>query len=185
MKNKQQQQREQAFENQIKKMEAELILHKFATAAWDFAKSVLWENSTIDEDEKTVSIDSIKIFFENRKHDLPVALMEYCERVVMAKWYVDAEPTRYIPSPAFWFNYCNEKGFKGTAKWFLNSQVKRKNNPNHLMGLKALAAAYVDYINNPSCEVFNFGRDILLVLNEPKLIQLFNNSVIHFHYIAA
>lgn len=161
------------------------LLSKFSKAAWNFAYSVLWPNHFCDADEKSVCIDSIKIYFEERVPNLPEAFIEFCERVMMAKWYVQASPERYLPAPAFWLNYCNEKGFKGTAKWYLNLEEKRKVNPEHLMGLKALAVAYLDYVFDPTQQSFIEGRELLIALDEPKLLQLFNSSVINHHYIAA
>jgi cyclophilin family peptidyl-prolyl cis-trans isomerase len=55
----------------------------------------------------------------------PELFREFCERIKLAKKYVDRYFHRYIPHPVIWFNKRNEKGFAGTKSWY-DANERRK-----------------------------------------------------------
>ncbi len=148
------------------------VINKFSESAFQFAKSILWFNKEIDAEEEMVCKDSIKIYFLKNNHRKMEAFIEFCERVVLAKWYVQAYTHRYIPTPAVWFNMNYKKGFVGTELWLDILEAKRKANPLHHVGLKMFAISYLEYVLHPTKDSYNQGRAILMELKEFSLLNL-------------
>jgi hypothetical protein len=95
-------------------------------ATWDFAKSILWKGTTFSKAEEAVSKVFIRMFYESipperfaeTSHHL---FSVYCQRIILAKNYVERFPHRFIPHPCMWLNPDNAKGFAGTKQWYLNN----------------------------------------------------------------
>ena len=161
------------------------LLLLLTEAAWNFAHTALWNNHEFEEEDKIVCKDSIKIYFLLHHKDLADAFVEFCERVMLARWYVQASSHRYIPHPALWLNGNNDKGFKGTANWYEQVELKRSIFPFHHLALKILVVSYLEYVMNPSQQNFMDGRKNLLAMKELAMLQIFNNLIIHYHYLSA
>ena len=161
------------------------LLQLLTEASWNFAHTALWNNHDFGAEDKSVCKDSIKIYFMRHQKDLPDAFIEFCERVMLARWYVQACSQRFIPHPASWLNANNEKGFKGTANWYEQVELKRRNFPFHHLALKVLVVSYLDYVTNSTQNNFMEGRRTLVRMNEFSLLQIFNNLIIHYHYLSA
>ena len=173
------------FNHRLRELNRNNLHNTLTKAAWDFASAVLWTNETIEVEEKMIGMDSIKIYLLQNKHRLTDAFIEFCERVILAKWYVQQAPQRFIPNPVIWLNQNYSKGFLGTAKWHLLMQLRRKQNPTHHLGLSICAVCYLDYVLQPSKQSYAECRNALLELNEYALLQHLNNTIIHHHFLAA
>ena len=173
------------FHHQLRELHRSNIHNTLAKAAWDFAYAVLWTNETFDEEEKMMCIDSIKIYLMKNKHRLTDAFIEFCERVMLAKWYVQQSPNRFIPNPILWLNQNYSKGFKGTAQWHETLQSRRQANPAHHIALSVGVVCYLDYVLQPTKENYLECREALLELQQHGLLQHINNSIIHHHFLAA
>jgi hypothetical protein len=99
-------------------------------STWQFARNILWGGHSFSETETQLA----KIFIEEYYRSIPAEhfmiaapryFAEYCERIMLAKRYVDRYAHRYIPHPCIWMNPCNPKGFSGTKAWFDHIQKKR------------------------------------------------------------
>jgi hypothetical protein len=99
-------------------------------ATWNFSHSVLWNGHPFSESTITLSKKFIREYFENipeEKFSLaPKFFSRYCERVLLAKAYVNRYSHRYIPHPCIWLNRKNPKGFAGTKAWLERIIAKRK-----------------------------------------------------------
>lgn len=168
-----------------REMGKEVLVNQLTDAAWNFAHSTLWHRHQFDNMDKSVCKDSIKLHFLNSSKPIKDAFVEFCERVILAKWYVQKTNSRYIPHPAFWLNGRFEKGFIGTASWYKTVELRRRNNPNHHIGLKTLAINYLEYVLQPNDVNFQIGRNSLIELYEFNLLQHYNNCIINYHYLAA
>jgi hypothetical protein len=99
-------------------------------ATWDFAKSVLWKDESFSKTEEAVSKVFIRMFYESIPADkftgiAPRHFSVFCQRIILAKRYVERYPNRFIPHPSLWLNPMNEKGFAGTKQWYLNNMRQR------------------------------------------------------------
>lgn len=98
--------------------------------SWDFAHNHLWNNYPFEKEE----VEKVKKFIRryygaiHPERFTQVAnnrLKVFCERVMLARKYVLRFPYRYIPSPGIWFDPKNEKGFRGTKKWYERGKVRK------------------------------------------------------------
>ena len=99
-------------------------------ATWSFAHSVLWNGHPFSEETTAHCKKYIREYYENipaeKFHFAPNYFSRYCERVVLAKAYVNKYSHRYIPHPCIWLNKNNPKGFAGTKAWLQRIVEKRK-----------------------------------------------------------
>ena len=106
-------------------------IHLLTNATWEFAHSILWDNFHFFNYEVELAKIYIREFYESIPAEKFSAtahryFAEYCERVLLAKAYVDRYPSRYIPHPCIWLNKTNPKGFAGTKNWYYQNLEKRK-----------------------------------------------------------
>jgi|GEM_PF-2799980 len=89
---------------------------------WEYAQKTLWENQRFTKSEVEISKAFIKEYYEmispeNFSLESSRHFRNYCERIRLAKEYVNRHPWRYIPHPTIWLNKHNPKGFAGTKNW--------------------------------------------------------------------
>ena len=99
-------------------------------ATWQFAHNTLWSNKSFDDIETELAKIYIREYYLSIEAEFftltaPRYFSEFCERILMAKRYVDRYNHRYIPHPCIWLNKNNPKGFAGTKTWYKNLQEKR------------------------------------------------------------
>ena len=95
----------------------------FTDATWQFAHSVLWNDQPFSKAETALSKHYISEYYEAIPAEqftktVSAHFSAYCQRVLMARKYVDRSPYRYIPRPYIWLDRRNPKGFAGTKKWY-------------------------------------------------------------------
>jgi hypothetical protein len=100
-------------------------------STWEFAHNILWSDHYFSEAETRLAKTFIKEYYEGIPAERFSAtaskhFTSYCERVLLAKRYVDRFPHRYIPHPCIWLNKNNPKGFAGTKSWHDSEQRKRR-----------------------------------------------------------
>lgn len=139
-------------------------------ATWNFAKCVLWNRQYFTDAEITLAKKHIREVYESMPSEIFSAhakhlLMEYCERIMQAKEYVDRASNRFIPHPCIWLDKNYAKGFAGTQGWYEQIQTGRLFNENFLSEQKTLAELYADYVMTKAEEVM------------PKAVQFFNSNV--------
>ncbi len=117
-------------------------------ATWDFAHNILWGGYPFSKTEIALA----KLYIQEYYEEIPAEeftatahkhFTAYCERVLLAKEYVNRFSHRYIPHPCIWLNKENPKGFAGTKAWYLRNLEKRK-------------------IRIAVCELFNEATDNLI-----------------------
>jgi hypothetical protein len=95
----------------------------FTDATWQFAHSVLWNDQPFSKAETALSKYYIREYYEAIPAEqftktVSQHFSAYCQRVMMAKKYVDRSYFRYIPHPIVWLDRRNPTGFAGTKKWY-------------------------------------------------------------------
>lgn len=102
-------------------------------ATWDFAHSILWSGYPFSKSEIALA----KIYIREYYEEIPAEefsetaskhFSAYCERILLAKEYVNRFPHRYIPHPCLWLDKRNPKGFAGTKRWYLENLARREKN---------------------------------------------------------
>ena len=99
-------------------------------ATWNFAHSVLWNGHPFSAHTTALSKKYIREYYESIPEEkfqfAPNYFSRYCQRVLLAKAYVNRYSHRYIPHPCIWLNRNNPKGFAGTKTWLERIIQKRK-----------------------------------------------------------
>jgi len=151
-------------------------------SAWWFAYTTLFSNQTYSETEIKKFKFQIREHFEGFKSPQK-AFKNFCERIVLAKWYIEKHKLYRIEFPSVWLNKNYEYGFTQTAIWQKKIDDKRVLIADHHKGLSTIAKAIMVYTLNPSQTIFLFYRNQFLIRNEYKLLQLFYNTIIHLNLL--
>ncbi|MBS1773415.1 MAG: hypothetical protein JST82_11205 [Bacteroidetes bacterium] len=157
-------------------------LQTYINAAWSFAYALLWHEQAFNKDEINRAKQHINCYFEFAT-DKKTAFIAFCERVVLANRFIQAEQSRYVPLPSIWLNRHYEHGFAGTKSWLQRIQIKRQEIPNYLQHISVVAEQYRQYVLNSSVKSFTACRKKLTELKAYGLLQYFYNAIIHLHYI--
>lgn len=156
----------------------------FVNAAWNFAYSSLWNSTHFSEREICNAKEKIEVYFTLAKNPRK-AFLSFCQRVLLARHYVNAGTSRYLPLPSVWFDRNNEYGFVGTAKWFYEVRRTRESLPTYKEELKALAEAVLEYSEEPTVQNFAYWRAYFIDKGTPGLLNLFQVAAINHHYLRA
>lgn len=153
-------------------------------AAWNFAYSSLWNNVQFSSKEIRESKEKISEYFELSK--LPrKAFLSFCQRVLLARQYVNNAKGRYMPLPSLWFNKENEFGFPGTKQWFAEIKSIRSSLPCYKEEIKALAEAILEYSEEPTANNYHYWRNYFIEKGTFGLLNLFQVAAINQQFIRA
>jgi hypothetical protein len=112
-----------------KKTQADPAVELLTNATWNFAHSVLWNGYPFSKETVAISKKFIREYYEaipkEKLRYEHVYFSRYCQRVVLAKTYVNRHAGRYIPHPTIWLNRNNLKGFAGTKAWLERINERR------------------------------------------------------------
>lgn len=94
---------------------------------WEFTRKNLYGGFTFSAIEVMVAKHHIRNYYRDI---LPELFQEYaqdylnqfCERVLLAKKFVQRKPNRFVTNPSLWLNPDNANGFAGTKKWWKENQ---------------------------------------------------------------
>lgn len=157
--------------------DVELTNH-LAKAAWSIAHTFLWPGKEFSSDETDSVLNYLRHHFMeaiNRKN----AFINFCERIIVTSKLYAMEQI----APSVWFNEVNKNGFALTQDWHRQISRKRKDTPGYLSHLAVLAKYYYHYSLSPSARIFRMCRKKLLKLKAHRLLQQFNNTIVHYHYL--
>ena len=154
---------------------------KLINAVWGAVSSSLWFNKTFSEKETEQYKELIAEHFFNGKESKR-NFKELIERICLAKRYVARKRGRYISKPQDYLNIHYPLGLTGTAGWLQQVNEVRKDVPEYNKGITTLAKVLLSFIENPSAVAFHRGRKQLAEQNQFDLIQVYNNTIIHFQY---
>lgn len=156
----------------------------FVHAAWNFAYSSLWNSTQFSAREIRTAKEKIEEYFLLAKNPRN-AFLTFCQRVLLARQYVNSNKGRYMPLPSVWFDRVNEFGFVGTKNWYAQIKAVRNSLPAYKEELKALAEAVLEYSDEPTLQNFTYWRTYFIEKGTPGLLNLFQVAAINQHYLRA
>lgn len=154
------------------------------SAAWNFAYSSLWNSTQFSAKEIRTAKEKIEEYFSLAKNPRN-AFLSFCQRVLLARQYVNGVKGRYMPLPSVWFDKNNEYGFVGTKDWYTQIKTVRTSLPNYKEEIKALAEAVLEYSEEPTLQNFTYWRKYFIEKGTPGLLNLFQVAAINQQYIRA
>ena len=151
-------------------------LHSLIHACWSVAYTSLWNTCTFSTSEKEYAMQAIKKLLVTAK-DVYKEAIRFCERVLLAKEYINCQAGRFIPLPTVWFNSNNDKGYAGTKKWHDHLLSVRASLPLHKIEYKAFAEAALEMMEDARPEIFAYWKSYFTEKRTPVLLQLFMATV--------
>lgn len=153
---------------------------QYVNTAWNFAYSALW--STVKFSVRETELAKQKIAAHLRSENPDKTLLVFCQRVLLARQYVNKNPGRYIPLPSVWLDDKNKLGFSGTQRWYDQVSVIRQSLPAYKTGIKALAEAVLEVSKDPSRDNYEYWRSYFIERNTPGLLNLFQVTTVQQLY---
>ena len=155
---------------------ASVQTQKLVNTAWNFAHTALWNNAVFSASEVTLAKHRIKEMLTVSK--TPVKTYKaFCQRVLLARQYINNNPNRYIPIPTIWLDENNVTGYAGTAIWYDNILAVRASLPNYKTELKAFAEAILEMHEEPTTKNFQYWRNYFIDNKTTGLLTLFLNTI--------
>lgn len=149
--------------------------------AWNFAYTALWNNSIFSRTEIRIARNRIREFLLACKTPT-IGYKVFCQRVLLARYYVNNGENRYIPVPSIWLDKENPTGFTGTKEWYENIKAVRSSLPNYKAELRAFAEAILEMKEDPTSENFQYWRNYFIEKKMPGLLTLFLTTVANQQY---
>lgn len=168
--------RERAFKSTMRVVkgmnEAKPELTPLITAAWNFAYSSLWNSTQFSQKEIDTAKEKIAEYLRLAEHPAK-AFSIFCQRVLLARYYVSKNASRYIPLPSVWLDRNNATGFAGTKAWYDEMKAVRESLPNYKNELKAMAEAVLEFSEEPTIQNYQYWRKYFIEKETPGLLSLF------------
>ena len=157
-------------------------INRYTDEAWEFAESVLYPKNTFTEQQVILSKLYIAEYFSLIRKDDFIAhsqklFLHFCERILLAKKYVDKVPSRFIPVPWTWFDKHFAGGFKGTLAWLKIVHAKRKNLKHKYENLTELCGLYSSYLPETTITSYKRIEAELLEKNDKELLNIYYGCV--------
>jgi hypothetical protein len=147
-------------------------LANLVNAAWNFAYSSLWNSSQFSQTEAENAKEKIATFLQLFK-DYEKGFSVFCQRVLLARYYVSKNSSRYIPLPSIWLDKENATGFAGTKTWFEDVKKVRTSLPNYKQEIKAMAEAVLEFSQEPTVQNYQYWRTYFMDREATGLLNLF------------
>ena len=152
--------------------EEQTELTSLINAAWNFAYSSLWNCTQFSTKEIETGKEKIGEYLSLSNHPAK-AFSIFCQRVLLARYYVSKSPGRYIPLPSVWLDKNNATGFAGTKAWYAEIKSLRESLPNYKNELKAMAEAVLEFSEEPTVQNYQYWRKYFMEKQTPGLLNLF------------
>jgi hypothetical protein len=152
-----------------------------AKAGWQLCQSLLWSNQQFTEAETEMAEELIELYLSKTENHSR-RFISFCERVQLAKDFLQNNPSRFVPHPLKWLSPFFEHGFYGTKNWYLDVLQERTYIPVHRFELRVFAEAYLQYILEPNKASYVKGKNAIAHYKQTQMLQAFNNLIINFNY---
>jgi hypothetical protein len=146
-------------------------LAELVNTAWTFAYSSLWNCSLFSTKEIDAAKENIAVYLK-LSNTPRTALLSFCQRVLLARYYLNNGTSRYIPLPSVWLDRSNEKGFAGTRQWYNEIKAVRESLPHYKAEIKALAEAVLEFSEEPTRQNFYYWKNYFIEKQTPGLLTL-------------
>ncbi|MFN8436028.1 MAG: hypothetical protein U0V72_00200 [Cytophagales bacterium] len=157
-------------------------INRYTEQAWAFSKSILYPNRDFTEEQNKLTKRYIREYFSLiRKEHFPgqsqKLFLQFCERVLLARKYLDRNPSRFIPVPWTWFDKHFANGFRGTLSWLKTVHEKRDNLKKKYQNLTELCNLYSIYLSEKSVACYKQIEKTLQQKEDPSLVHLYHHCI--------
>ena len=169
----------------------------YTNKSWDFAQQILYPKHQFSDQQIHLSKQYIKDYFalisqSGFKNNVERLFTDFCERILLARKYIDKSPARFIPVPWVWFDKNFTSGFKGTLSWLKKVKQNRLLLKTKYENLSQLCTLYKSYSSQLSIHCYKTTEAQIKSLSDLQLTNLyygcvaeaknFNPSYLHRYY---
>lgn len=169
----------------------------YTDKAWLFAKQILYPDQIFANHQVTLSKKYISEYFslisqKGFKSNVDRLYLDLCERILLARKYIDRSPARFIPVPWKWFDKNFSGGLKGTLDWLKKAKENRKRLKKQYLDLSELCSIYKSYFSELSLHSYKTCESHIKSMNDEELVKLyygcvsdsrnFNPTYLHTYY---
>lgn len=160
------------------------IIDFYAKQAWSFARSVLYFKNDLSDMQERLALMYVREYFSLIKHEIfkrnfvDRLFNDFCERIILAKRYIDRSPERFIPVPSVWFNKHFRNGFCGTLAWLNKVRANRIALSGYIKKLSGLCSIYRQYLSDANVHSYYVSLKKVEALGDPTLVEYFNYCVV-------
>lgn len=152
------------------------VIERLVNTAWGFACTALWNTSIFSNKEIEEAKASIKELLVNSKNP-EKGYSAFCQRVLLARQYINNNAGKYIPLPTIWLHKDNPFGFAGTKEWYDNIRAVRSSLPQFKAELKAFAEAILEMKEDATDKNFEYWKNYFIERKAPGLLALFLQTI--------
>jgi len=154
----------------------------YTLQAWKFSKSILYPNQEFTYEQHKLTQRYIGEYFSLIRKDqfankAEKLFIQFCERVLLAKKYIDRNPSRFIPVPWTWFDKHFPNGFRGTLPWLRAVHKKRESLKRKHSNLTDLCNHYSIYLSEPSIACYKQIEKNLQEKGDSELVNLYYGCI--------
>lgn len=146
--------------------------------AWTFVHSALWNCTQFTTKEINAAKGKIAEYLRLSKQPRK-AFLSFCQRVLLARYYLNITDGRFLPLPSAWLDRSNEKGFASTKGVYDEVRAIRESLPGYKAEIKALAEAVLEFSEEPTEQNFLYWRNYFTERQTPGLLNLFQVHVVN------
>lgn len=147
-------------------------INHLVNTAWNFAYSALWNCTQFSTKEIEAAKEKIAEYLHLFKNPQKAFLI-FCQRVVLARYYISKNAGYSIPLPSVWLDRNNEHGFADTKLWYDEIKTLREAMPGYKAEIKALAEAVLEFSEEPTTQNYQYWRQYFIDRQTPGLLNLF------------
>ncbi len=134
-------------------------INRMVNTAWHVVSTGIFAATKHNKAETAMAKTHIRNFI-TRSGDAYKNYAEFCQRIIMVRRYKAHNPGFHIRfGIVAWLNPEIARGFAGTALWFERLAANRKENPIHLIALKAFPEAILELAEELTADIFNYWND--------------------------
>ncbi len=155
----------------------------YTSQAWQFARSVLYPKEQFSQKQEVLTLFYIRDYFAlvkaesfTRSH-VDKLFHDFCQRILLARKYLDKSPERFIPVPWSYFDKHFESGFKGTMHWLKKVKEKRRQLKSYYGNLSDFSKHYRNYLTSPTLAGYRQAEAAIKKKADPKLLEIYYTCV--------
>lgn len=155
----------------------------FTSAAWSFAKKMLYAGQEFDLYQEALSKARIREYFSlisyrYYREKVTEFLSDFLQRVLLARNYIGKRPERYIPVPWKYFDRHFDYGFKGTYGWLQKVKAQQRKNAEYHRALTQVSHLFAKTLKDPQWK--EKSEVILSKQRSQKMLHLYRECVDDF-----
>lgn len=144
--------------------------------AWQITYTALWNTLQFTPEEIIAAKQFISEFIQQQQSHKQ-QYVDFVQRILLARQYINSHPGTYIPVPSQWFSKENKLGFEGTKNWLASVEQTRAAMPAYKQDIKDFPEAVLQTLQSGKPAVFHHWRSHFIGLQSNRLLNLYLSTL--------